>query len=537
MTIEISNDTYQYPNLITKIKDGIVKIPAFQRNFVWSMEETLFLIDSISRRYPIGTFLFWQSSDYINTLRNIGNLDLREPPQGFPVQYVLDGQQRITSLYAAIKAARINDQDYHICLDLDSTPESEEVFFSRGPDGERYVLLSDLLGDEYGDLFASLTSKRRRRFNEVRNTFLNYPFSITRVEGGNLDIVCDLFGRINNTGTKLSVFDLLVAKTWSPSDVRGGFDLRESFEELTDKLTEVGFDEIPESVMAQLAGAIIKSDCTRRAILDIDREEMREKWQHVVHSIHSAVDFIRKKISVSASRLLPYPSLLVPFSYFFFKNDFRNPDGIQSAWLQRYFYVNGFAERLSSGTQSKLTEDIHIIDKLVAGNLAPFDERVSVSDNDIRSTKIQVGSAYCKSILCPLAAQRPRDLRDASDIILGNQALRQANSRHFHHIFPKAYLRGKLGAEEADSIANIALVPADLNRTIGAKAPSRYLDLYRRDNERWDDTLRSHMIMDDTREALENDDFPRFLQKRAESLSRLATDVLTPKTRAGRGSL
>lgn len=265
-------------------------------------------------------------------------------------------------------------------------------------------------------------------------------------------------------------------------------------------------------------------------VLDIDRKEMREMWQHLVDCIHSAVDFIRKKISVSASRLLPYSSLLVPFSYFFFKNGFRSPDGRQSDRLQRYFYINGFAERLASGTQSKLTEDIHIIDELVAGNSEPFDERLSVSDEDIRSTKLQVGSAYCKSILCLLAAQCPRDLRDASDIILGNQALRQANSRHFHHIFPKAYLlKGKPSAEEVNSIANIALVPADLNRQISAQAPSIYLDSYRRDNESWDDTLRSHMIMDDTREALENNDFPRFLQKRAESLSRLANDVLSAK--------
>lgn len=528
MTIEIQPDMSLYPSLISKIEQGFVKIPAFQRDFVWSMEKTLFLLDSISRRYPIGTFLFWQSSSYINTLRNIGNLDIPDPPEGYPVQYVLDGQQRITSLYAAIKAARINDQDYHICLDLDSTPESEEVFFPREPDGEQYVLLSDLLGDDYGRLFSSLNHERQRRFQEVRDTFRNYPFSITRVEGGNLDIVCDLFDRINDTGSELSVFDLLVARTWSPPHEEGGFDLRKSFEELTNQLKEVGLDEIHEPVMAQLAGAIIKSNCTRKEILDISREEMRESWPSLVKSICSAVDFIRKKICVSASRLLPYPSLLVPFAYFFFKNEFHNPNGRQSDWLKRYFYVNGFAQRLSSGTQSKLTEDIHVINVFVAGNLPTFDVPVSISAQDIRLTELRVGNAYCMSILCLLAAQRPRDLRNAADVILVNPTLQRANSRHFHHIFPKAYLQGKQGAEEANSIANIALIPADLNLQIGgARAPSSYLVSYKDGNNNWDETLESHMIRDQTRMALENNDFLEFLQNRAELLSRLATDVLT----------
>ena len=526
MRISIKPDTYQYPDLITKIEQGLVKIPAFQRDFVWAMDKTLFLLDSISRRYPIGTFLFWQSSEYINALRNIGNLNIANPPPGYPVEYVLDGQQRITSLYAALKAARVNGDDYRICLDLDSTTKNEEMFFKREPDGERYVLLSELLGDGYGDLYASLAPERRKRFNEVRDTFRNYPFSITRVEGGDLDIVCDLFDRINNTGIELSVFDLLVARTWSPSNDEGGFDLRKAFEELTNDLNKVGFGEIPEPVMAQLAGAIIKSDCTRKEILAISRQEMREKWPALVRSIRSAIDFVRKKIRINASRLLPYPSLLVPFSYFFFKNEFRNPNGRQSAWLKRYFYVNGFAQRLSSGTQSKLTDDIRLIDNLVAGDYKPFDEPMSVSAQDIRETELRIGNAYCKSVLCLLAAQRPLDLRDASDVILGNQALQRANSRHFHHIFPRAYLRGKQGAEEANSVANISLVPADLNLNIGAKAPSKYLVSYKSNNDRWDDTLKSHRITGDIREALEDDDFLQFLRRRATSLSKLAKTAL-----------
>jgi len=531
--IAIKPDTYQYPDLIAKIEQGLVKIPAFQRDFVWPMDKTLFLLDSICRRYPIGTLLFWQSSDFINALRNIGNLDLDDPPAGYPVQYVLDGQQRITSLYAALKAAQVNGQAYRICVDLDSTPETEEVFFSREPDGERNVLLSELLGSDYGDLYVGLTSPRRKRFDEIRTTFLNYPFSITLVEGGDLDIVCDLFERINNTGVELSVFDLLVARTWSPPSDSGGFDLRKAFDELTDEFEDVGFDDIPEPIIAQLAGALIKEDCTRKAILTIGRQEMRETWPNLVDSMRGAIDFVRKKIRVTASRLLPYPSLLVPLSYFYFKNGMRNPDGFQSAWLTRYFYLNGFSNRLSSATQSKLTEDIRVIDELIAGRTDKFDVPVAVTPQDIRDTGLRLGNAYCKSILCLLSAQRPLDLRDASEIILQNRALKRANSRHFHHLFPQAYMRGKPGAEEVNSIVNIAIVPEDLNIKIGAKAPSTYLALYKSENSAWDQTLTSHVITGDARTALEGDGFLLFLENRAALLSKLATKAIEAPKREG----
>jgi len=292
MEMRIKPDTYQYPDLISRIEQGLIKLPAFQRGFIWPMDKTIFLLDSIARRYPIGTFLFWQTTDFMNALRNIGNLDLADPPAGFPVQYVLDGQQRVTSLYAALRAAYVDGQEYSISVDLDSTGKSEEIFLLAEPDSSRFVLVADMLGDDYGSLFSNLSPERQRRFNELRTTFLNYPFSVTLVEGGDLDVVCDLFERINNSGIVLSTFDLLVARTWSPPEDQGGFDLREAFGELQSELDQKGYDSIPEPVIAQLAGAIIKDDCTRLAILQIGREEMRGSWASIEAALKAAVDFL-----------------------------------------------------------------------------------------------------------------------------------------------------------------------------------------------------------------------------------------------------
>ena len=88
-----------YNNLISNIEQGQIKIPQFQRKFVWSIEETAGLIDSILKGYPIGTFIIWETNDRLRSVRNIGNFQFPDTPDGNTVQYVLDGQQRMTSLY------------------------------------------------------------------------------------------------------------------------------------------------------------------------------------------------------------------------------------------------------------------------------------------------------------------------------------------------------------------------------------------------------------------------------------------------------
>ena len=91
-------DSKKYSDLISEIQKGIIKIPKFQREFVWSIDKTAKLLDSILKGYPIGTFILWQTDERINDIKNVGNLGIPPTPEGNKVQYVLDGQQRITSL-------------------------------------------------------------------------------------------------------------------------------------------------------------------------------------------------------------------------------------------------------------------------------------------------------------------------------------------------------------------------------------------------------------------------------------------------------
>ena len=85
------------------LENGYYQIPKFQRDFVWEIQKTAKLIDSMVKGYPIGTFVFWKTKEKLGTVKDLGDTKIPQPTQGEFVEYVLDGQQRMVSLFYAIK--------------------------------------------------------------------------------------------------------------------------------------------------------------------------------------------------------------------------------------------------------------------------------------------------------------------------------------------------------------------------------------------------------------------------------------------------
>ena len=96
-----------YSDLINDISRGQIKIPQFQRDFVWSIQKSAALMDSVIKGYPIGTFIFWATKDRLRSVRDLGNEKLPPPKDGETVSFVLDGQQRLTSLFATLNGLKI----------------------------------------------------------------------------------------------------------------------------------------------------------------------------------------------------------------------------------------------------------------------------------------------------------------------------------------------------------------------------------------------------------------------------------------------
>lgn len=519
-------DSKKYTDLISEIQKGQIKIPKFQRDFVWSIDKTAKLLDSILKGYPIGTFILWETNERLNDIKNIGNLQLPAIPDDIKVQYVLDGQQRITSLYAAFLGASIQKEgekkitDYgSIFVDLEGDIDNndEQIIVSEKPESKN-ISLKNLLNSKYSDLRESYSNDDIDKIQEYKETFTSYDFSTVVLRKEDIDSAIEVFTRINTGGQTLTLFEIMSAKTY---DEEQKFDMQDRFQKLLKELEVSKYETISSTVILNVLGLILSKnkECKRKVVLQLDKQSIIDIWDDVISALKESIDYFRSVYRIPVSTLLPYDALLVPFSYFFYYQK-EKPKGEQIKYLQEFFWRISLSYRYSSSTESKLAQDIKRIDQILNGERPNYDElKVFLSSpRDLIDTSFSAGSSYCKAVLCLLAYSEPKDFQDNGKVILDNSWLKMANSKNYHHFFPKSYLR-KQGIGNENSIVNITLVGADLNkRKIRAKAPSIYIQDFLDENDDLHKSIKSHLIDNIDDFGIHSDDYSVFLEKRATSI-------------------
>lgn len=527
----------QYGHLFAEIDKGELKIPNFQRDFVWTKEQTAKLIDSIIRGYPIGAFIFWKTKERLRHIKNIGNFSLPEPDKNDYIHYILDGQQRITSLYA-MKAGIIYTTengsviDYKdIYIDLNSDIDSEKDIVVTENTSEHCVRVYDILNEKLARLF-KIYPEFSEKIETYKNKLEGYNFSTITLQEYPMDIACDVFTRLNTGGTALNLFEIMVAKTY---DEQKEFDLSEKFSELAHGgkrkkcLEDSKFDTINGILVIQCISAILNGEVRRKDILQIEKAKFIDTWEIMQDALFLAVDFVRSKIGVPVSQLLPYQSLLIPITYFFAKNNFKSPTPTQVKLIKQYFYWASLTWRFSSAAEGKIALDIKKMNTIIKERKPKYgNEMISVDAESISRTWFSAGNAYCKAILCLFSSMEPRSFDTDSITILDNSYLKQANSRNYHHFFPKAYLERK-GYEpyQSNSIANITLIDGNLNKNeIRAKSPNKYISAFLEENENMKETLKTHLI-DLNTFGIFDDNYDIFLEKRSQLIAKKINAILS----------
>jgi len=517
-------DSKKYTDLISEIQKGQIKVPKFQRNFVWSVDKTAKLLDSILKGYPIGTFILWATNERLNDIKNIGNLTLPQAPEDRKVEYVLDGQQRITSLYAAYLGAQIkkegekkitNYADIYVNLDVQNE-DDEQLVVSEKPEGVSITLHEVLnFNDHLIRIQENYSPENFKKIHNYSQTFSTYDFSTIVLRKEDIDSAIEVFTRINTGGQTLTLFEIMSAKTY---DEQQDFDMEEKFQKLLDELAECKYNTISSTVLLNILSLVLSKnkECKRKTILQLEKQDIIDQWEAVVSSLKSTIDYFRSVYRIPVSSILPYDSLLVPFSYFFYYQK-DGPVGEQHKYLEEFFWRSSLSSRYSSSTESRLAQDIKRMDDILAKKRPAYDDfKVHLSSpKDLIDTPFSAGSSYCKAVLCLLAYHEPKDFRNNGKIILDNSWLKVANSKNYHHFFPKAYLK-KHGIGNENSLVNITLVGSDLNkRKIRANPPSLYVGEFHDENEAISDALKSHLIgnLDDF--GINSDDYRVFLEKRA----------------------
>lgn len=539
-------DSKKYSILISDIERGVVKVPKFQRDFVWDIEQTSKLLDSILKGYPIGTFILWETDNRINDVKNIGNFDLPEIEYG-PVQYVLDGQQRITSLFAAYKGATIqkvgekkktNYKD--IVVDLEPNEDTDDGnIVTIIQKAKRPIALHDVLNFNHKkskELEAQgFSGDDLDKIDEYKDAFSTYDFSIVTLRKNDIESAIEVFTRINTGGKVLTLFEIMSAKTY---DEAANFDMQAKWEKFQKKLNDCKYENISPTVILQILSLIISEtkECKRKTILGLDKSDILAKWDDAISAIEKSVDHFRTVLRIPVSQLLPYDTLIVPYAYFFLKTG-QSPTGQQRKYLEELFWRSSLSLRYSSATESKLAADIKKVDLIIDGQRPPYPEfKLFInSPQDLKETDFSTGNAICKSILCILAYHEPKDFDTNGKVLLDNSYLKIASSKNYHHFFPKAFVR-KNGTDAdkpyANSIVNITLVSAELNKKkIGAKAPTIYLADFADENSDLSHTLKSHLI-DAEHQSLIEDNFSAFLKHRSETLYTEITKRIDPSLSA-----
>lgn len=328
------------PVVLEELHSGSLRIPPFQRDFEWTGEQRIALCSSIRLGLPTGSLMVWRTSHKLAEENPIGPFSpvLIQPP----TQYLLDGRQRMTTLYAALAAGFWTREG--------KVPTSREAEGASAPDGTPWAIYFDLgaqefvFNDQIGtpdgatslDLFpgstndhrlllplgvllddaayddwrarASLSRERVNRARALRSAFADYLIPIVPLATDDIGVVTLTFKRVNSGGTPMGAADMTRALAWSEK-----FDLREQIEGVREKLRPLHWGEIEDDAILKVVAAVSLPDFT-----EIDAERLAAKIRSEPLQVETAGDRTAAAVRILGERLgikgpgsLPYTQILV----------------------------------------------------------------------------------------------------------------------------------------------------------------------------------------------------------------------------------
>jgi hypothetical protein len=267
--------------IIGKLKRGELRIPAFQRGFVWSPDDVSFLMDSIYKGFPFGSVLLWRTKIKLAQERDLGPFKVPEPTADFPIDYVLDGQQRLTSILGvfATSLPKSNTVEWKdIYFDLIAPEDSQSSQFAalekHEMDPVRHFPLNIVFDSgEFRRATSKFDDTQAAKVDQLQKRFQQAQFPFYMVETEEKDKIAIVFERINRKGVPLDTFQLLTAWTWSED-----FELKQQFEELAAELEPFGFSDIGEdtNLILRCAAAVIAGRESAESLLGINGAEVRD---------------------------------------------------------------------------------------------------------------------------------------------------------------------------------------------------------------------------------------------------------------------
>jgi len=501
------------------IERGELRLPEMQRRYVWRSTRVRDLLDSLYRGYPSGTILLWQTDEAVP------QQEFAVAQQGNPYhssRLLLDGQQRLTSLSAVIRGESVSvrgrkkpiellfnlehpdelavvtevnedgddeeDEEERANDEADSSEDELQKRFDRMTfvvatrkleQMPQWVKVTDVFKTnsdlpflkragitDLEDVRSEKYSKRLARLRGIRK----YPYRMDILERTlSYGEVTEIFVRVNSLGAKLRSSDLALAQI--TAKWHGALKTFQDFER---QCAKAGFDlDLGIHLKNMVAFATGQSRFLTVGNLPIER--LQQAWKECVPGMEFALNFLKSNVGIDSPALLSSPFLLVTLGYYGHKRKYQI-EAKESQRLQHWVLIANAKGRYSRGSsETLLDQDLatlrqdggvdELIDRL----------RLQVGRLDIAPEELagrNQRSALFKTMFLAFRAAGARDWRSNLTIALDHKGLH--HRLQFHHIFPKAVLKGSYTVREADDIANLAFIGGETNRKISDKPPSQY---------------------------------------------------------------
>lgn len=508
-------------DLAKRILTGDIYLPKFQREFVWERAQVIDLLDSVARNYPIGSILLWQSRQELRSEGRIADLEIAQPKPDYPVNYLLDGQQRLSSICGALYWKGGDPRSpWNIVYDLKARaflhletmddPPLHQMRLNRIPDPATFFQHVALL-ESSGQKELADAAK------ELFNRFKDYKVATVTLGDMPLADVAPIFERINSTGTRLTIVDLMRAATWSPD-----FDLVDSIDEIREILSAKSFEGIDRKAILRNVSAAVGGAFTVESIDDLRKlkpDVLKAATAETAEGYKRAVDFLSTHIKVPSFSVVPYTNQVVVLAEILR----RVPTPTASQWraIENWFWRSGISGYFSGWNSGMMATDLAGVAEFAKGSMDALDMGFSSSVPSAWSSRtFRLNSAHSKILAVILAYQGPKDFLTGRAIDI-DKALAWQNSKEFHHFFPQSYLRKKgVAASRISSLANMVYLSSASNKLISDRSPSEYVaQLLSEHGDEARAWLATNLVDDAAIDAALSDDYDAFLLARSSAIN------------------
>lgn len=556
--------------LLRRAKDKSLIIPQFQRQFVWRESQVKMLIDSISRAYPVGSLLLLDKKlDLPLAGRGIEAAIRADAQDGKPLQeedvsdvesYILDGQQRIASIARVFLNAhpvKLYYFDLKLLFELHNREETSWIKIRkrgktappRRKDHNRLLRADIILDQEEADIYVSeyvedsgdfpQFDKRGRleaaaRIKGIFEKMRNYKIPVVTLErDSGVESVCRVFETVNSTVTRLTTFDLAVARFYSTLDLRKLWEHARQSHSILEDFKVDGEGVLQVLYLAEAARSQKYPDPTRSNLLGLSGNRIESEWEKSSHALAETYKWARAH--GARPKTLPNHNVLIALAAIrgLFLDDVTKEVWKNHDFIRRWYFSKVMQAGASQASNYRIGQDFNALWRYKQDNENENKQPdvLEVNLDSVGVLKLKPSDVRYRALQNIFATTIKQDL-------ISGGTIDSESTLHDHHIFPKnARKRHKLPSDMLDGICNRIPMLGKSNWELGEGYPHEYfrsLAQQARNQGTLDglaSRLRDAMIPGDPRnpswaDSFSIDRFEDFCRKRAELIIARVREVV-----------